>query len=94
MPKAKQTKLDDVLSESDTDSEVEAKDLTWEDVRIETLRFGKYKGKSMYSMIKTTQRRDYLKYLLRWQDLREITRNNITFALEVYDQRYKHRRNM
>lgn len=64
----------------------EAETLTWQDARRFKLAFGKYKGKRLESMIKSKKRRDYIKYLLEWDKLRDDTRANIQAAMEHYEE--------
>ena len=73
--------------DSDTDtasvfSDVETAD--WETAKDFKLAFGKYKGRLLSCMIKTKRRRDYMRYLLGWDELRETTRANVQCALDTY----------
>ena len=52
--------------------------------KTETLAFGKYKGSTFAHMIKTPLTRGYLKYLLRWDELKPTTRAHIQNALASY----------
>jgi hypothetical protein len=58
-------------------------EVQWQDFK---LSFGKHRGKTLAQMIQTTQSRDYLRYLLRWDDLRAETRRPIQAALDHYTQ--------
>ena len=49
------------------------------------MRFGKYKGDLLGTMIASPKKRSYLRYLLKWPDLRAHTKNNILAAFEHYD---------
>ena len=49
------------------------------------LRFGKYRGHVLGEMLKDTRQRGYLRYLLRWDELREHSRNNIEKAIAVHE---------
>ena len=50
------------------------------------LPFGKYKAKPVKTVLRTKEGRDYLRYLLSWQELRQSSRDRIDFALEFYKQ--------
>lgn len=54
--------------------------------KTQELPFGKYKGSTFESMIKTPKTRGYLKYLLKWDELQAVTRAHINQALEAYAQ--------
>lgn len=58
---------------------------TWEETKTVTLPFGKYKGKTMESMLKSGRRRHYLRYLQKWDELLPRTRSHIDCALAEYD---------
>lgn len=60
--------------------------LTWEEASTFELPFGKYKGVSLADMIKSKQRRGYLRYLQEWDKLRPDTRASIEVSLNHYDQ--------
>ena len=68
------------FSESEDDLQV-----TWTKAKTFKLAFGLYKDRRLHEMIKTKKRRNYLKYLLSWDKLRDITRKNIECALEQYE---------
>lgn len=59
--------------------------VTWKEARRFKLAFGMYRGKTLEAMIKTKKRRDYLKYLLSWDQLKEDTQGNIQAAMEHYE---------
>jgi hypothetical protein len=62
---------------------------TWTKAKNFKLVFGIYKDRRLHEMIKTKKRRNYLKYLLSWDKLREVTRNPIECALEQYENMKK-----
>lgn len=64
---------------------------TWEDVKDFKLVFGKFKGKTLQDMLITSRGRNYLKYLLRWDELRPYTKEHITLALSLYKKQMKRR---
>ena len=49
-----------------------------------TIRFGKFKGRTLTQMIETGKGRSYLRYIAGWKDVRPGTLANITMALEYY----------
>lgn len=51
-----------------------------------TLRFGKHKGSTLRQMICSKAGRDYLRYLLKWDQLRPATKEGIEHALDFYDE--------
>jgi hypothetical protein len=51
------------------------------------IRFGRFKGSSIGAMLRLKDSRDYLRYLLKWPDLRPYTRTAIDTALEAYKNR-------
>lgn len=55
------------------------------------VRFGKYKGQTLASMITRGRTRGYLRYILSWPDIRPNTHANITAALAHYDKLKKER---
>lgn len=70
-------------------SDDELEDYNYEFVKDFKLPFGKYKGQEMQVMILTPRKRDYLRYLLKWDELQRETRGTITCALEHYEKCYK-----
>lgn len=50
-----------------------------------TLRFGKYKGTTLDTMIQKGRTRQYLRYILKWPDIRPNTADNINQALAHYN---------
>jgi hypothetical protein len=53
--------------------------------KTELLAFGKYKGRTIGSMIATQKTRSYLKYLLKWDELKSVTRAHIQAAFAAYE---------
>ena len=49
------------------------------------LAFGKYKGATLDRMLQTKRQRSYLRYLLKWDDIRPATAANIQAALDHYN---------
>jgi hypothetical protein len=63
-------------------------ELSWEGdrgVKRFKIKFGRYRGKRLAQMITTKKRRNYLKYLLGWDKLRQETKGPILVALAHYD---------
>jgi len=50
------------------------------------IRFGKFKGQTLASMITRGRTRGYLRYILSWPDIRPNTHKNISAALAHYDK--------
>jgi hypothetical protein len=50
------------------------------------LRFGKYKGSRLGQMITDGRTRGYLRYILKWPDVRPNTALNINKALAHYEK--------
>ncbi len=81
----------DSCSESDFSEAEFALPVLWEDAKNFKLAFGKYKGRNLDDMIKTGRRRNYLRYLTKWDELRPSTKQNIDCALQEYSiQKEKH----
>ena len=73
--------------QSDSGSDIDLSQevvLTWASAKAFPVPFGRYKGKLLKNMLKSKKRRDYLRYLLKWDDLRDNTKDNITCALQHY----------
>jgi hypothetical protein len=73
--------------QSDSGSDIDLSQevvLTWSSAKAFPVPFGRYKGKMLKNMLKSKKRRDYLRYLLKWDDLRDNTKDNITCALQHY----------
>jgi hypothetical protein len=66
---------------SDDESEYNDDVANWETFVV---RFGKYKGQTLASMITKGRTRGYLRYILSWPDIRPNTQRNITAALDHY----------
>lgn len=63
--------------------EMEDDGRNWENF---VLRFGKYKGTTLSNMITQGRTRGYLRYILKWPDIRPNTALNINRALSHYDK--------
>jgi hypothetical protein len=68
---------------SDDESDYNDDVSNWETFVI---RFGKYKGQTLASMITKGRTRGYLRYILSWPDIRPNTHRNITAALDHYNK--------
>ena len=58
----------------------------WDDVKDKTLRFGMYADKTMREMICRKRTRDYLRYILKWDELKPYSRAMIEVALQFYGE--------
>ena len=65
-------------------SDEENENLTFDQAKRYKLCFGQYKGKRLAQLIRNSKGREYLRYLLTWDKLREDGRANITVCLEEY----------
>ena len=65
-------------------SDEENENLTFDQAKRCKLCFGQYKGKRLAQLIRNSKGREYLRYLLTWDKLREDGRANITVCLEEY----------
>ena len=65
-------------------------EIIWEQAKSFRLLFGKHKNARLATMIKKRTTRDYLRYLLTWNEIREVTRQNIQCAIEHHANRKKH----
>jgi hypothetical protein len=76
------------MSSSDSDNILEfsddAQEVTWDSAKRFKLLFGKHKGRRLGTMIRKPKHRDYLKYLLGWDDIRPDTAKHISCALDYY----------
>ena len=61
----------------------------WSEIEENTLRFGKYGDKPMREMICRKRTRDYLRYILTWDELRPYSKAMVTIALAKYDSLVK-----
>ena len=74
--------MDIIFSDEEVDTfKTEA---TWDTIKGKTLPFGSNQGKTYEEMLTTGKLRSYLRYLLRWDQLRPYTRSNIECALAEY----------
>ena len=60
--------------------------VTFETARRFKLRFGQYSGKTLGNLVRKAKTRDYLRYLEKWQELKEETRLNINAVLLGYQE--------
>ena len=65
----------------------ESEPIQYEDAKRFKLAFGKCQGKRLAFLIKTQQGRNYLRYLLKWDQLRDNTRRNIESVLQHHESR-------
>jgi len=76
-------------SSSDDQQELEFSDdcseVTWNSAKRFKLVFGKNKGKRLGALVKRAKHRDYLRWLLTWDEIRPDTAANITCCLQHYD---------
>ncbi len=82
----KHSSSDDSESGSEQDFSGSENEPTWEQAKNFKIRFGRYKGKRLGQLITTKKRRNYLKYLLGWDKLREDGRANIKCVMEHYQE--------
>ena len=64
-------------------------DFKWDRVQALQLKFGKHKGKTFNEMICKRSHRDYLRYLLKWDELNATTRHFIEVSLATYEKARK-----
>ena len=61
-------------------------EITFETARRFKIRFGQYAGKNLGILVRKATTRDYLRYLLTQQELKEETRLNIDAVLLGYQE--------
>jgi hypothetical protein len=64
----------------------DCEDVSWETARGFVLSFGKFKGETLGILVRTKKEREYLRYLLTWDKLREESEQNIRCVLQHYDE--------
>lgn len=64
------------------DSEVE--EVEWSEAQHYKMPFGKYKGTTMATLVRTKEGRDYLRYMCGWKDLRSETKAIFECTLDQY----------
>lgn len=74
-----------VFSDEEAPEKIEVK-LSWDDVKSTTIPFGIHQGKTYQEMITSRKLRSYLRYLMKWDQLRPYTRGKIECALQEYDR--------
>ena len=67
-------------------SDEERASLTFDEAKRVKLRFGQYKGKRLAQLIRNSKGRQYLKYLLTWDKLRDDMKQSIEVCLEAYEK--------
>ena len=58
--------------------------MTWQSAKRFKLLFGKHRGKSLGSVVRTMKGREYLRYILNWSELRPETGDQIKCVLAYY----------
>ena len=66
-------------------SDEENETITYGQAKRFELHFGQFKNKRLSQVIRHSKGRDYLRYLLTWDKLREDTKANIIVCLKEYD---------
>ena len=74
------------MSEFEFEFSGDDEEITFETARRFRMRFGQYSGKNLGNLVRKAKTRDYLRYLLTWQELKEETRVNIDAVLLGYQQ--------
>ena len=74
---------------SDAESSGDETVINWSDARRYKLPFGKYKGKKLVQMVSKPKLREYLRYLLSWDELKPRTRANLQCAIDEYEKHKK-----
>ena len=82
---------DDEIDFSDEENQYDQYNHDVNDWRNFQLRFGKHKGRSLQFMIHNPRDRSYLRYVLKWDDIRPNTAENIRAALSHYEEEKKKR---
>jgi hypothetical protein len=59
--------------------------IDWNSCRSFALPFGKYRGETLGVLVRTKKTREYLRWLLTWEEIREETEAQIRCVLEHYD---------
>lgn len=59
--------------------------ISWREAKDYKLPFGKHKGTVLRDMISSRQRRNYLRYLTKWELIRPSTKSYIEAALKHYE---------
>jgi hypothetical protein len=64
----------------------EPQTITWETAKRFKLVFGQHRGKRLAILVKSAKNRDYLRYLLSWENIRPDTAANISCVLNHYEE--------
>jgi hypothetical protein len=75
--------MDIVFSDEEDAGQVGA-DLLWSDVKDDVIPFGAHQGTTYKDLLATTKKRSYLRWLLKWDELRPYTKAKIECALAEY----------
>lgn len=70
---------------SDEDADIDDDDDAVQQSLDFELRFGKHKGAKLSTIVTISEGRDYMRYLLKWDELRSVTRKHLTRVLRFYD---------
>jgi hypothetical protein len=77
-----------MIQHADSDNQFDFSDdekkVTFQEAKRFKLQFGQHSGKRLLVLVKNSKGRDYLRYLLNWDKLRENTRANIQCVLDEY----------
>jgi hypothetical protein len=72
------------MSDVEIEYSDEEQETSWDTAQRFKLVFGKYQGKRMAFMVRKSETREYLRYLLTWDKLKPKTKSNIECALDHY----------
>lgn len=70
----------------DEDGPKEYSEMQWEFAREKALLFGMFKGVKMEEVVRTKRGRDYLRWLLKWDQLSPFASAMITCTMKHYAQ--------
>lgn len=83
-----------VFDFSDDEEEQTKGPVGWAEASTYILPFGSFKGQTLGEIAKSRRGRNYLKYLIRWDQLRARTRMMINYVLAEYDNAKAARRTL
>jgi hypothetical protein len=69
------------MSDSEMEFSGDEEPITWQSAKRFKLLFGKHRGKSLGSIVRTMKGREYLRYILNWSELRPETGDQIKCVL-------------
>jgi hypothetical protein len=72
-----------------SDDEEEAKEVTFQTASDATMSFGKHRGQTLGSLVKSKAGRSYLAYVQGWDGLYEDQRRNIECVMKEYEAQKK-----